>query len=123
MDEDTAREIAELKARCDRLEAALAEATEARARRDPEILAMVKEALAQAIGLQIVSGVLLAEIGLLHKDPARKVSMTGAQLLGVLEATGHLTRREAATAAHLTKAIEQIVTIAESVLPGSLRQP
>ena len=112
MDEETAREFAALKARCDDLE-----------RRLSGVLTLVTEAMAQNIGQRIIAGAVLAEIGLLHPDPGAKVSMMGAGLFGVLEQAGLMLRQEAATAAHTTKEIEEIIAIAERVLPTPRAPP
>lgn len=109
MDDETAREFAALKARCDDLE-----------RRLSGTLELGKEASAQNIGQRIVAAVALAQIALLHPDPRATISMIGATLLGVAEGAGMMLRQEAAMAAHTTKEIEAIVAAAESALRDSL---
>lgn len=112
MDEEIAREFAALKARCDDLE-----------RRLSGTLELVKEASAQNIGQRIVAAVALAQIALLHPDPRATISMMGASLFGVVEGAGAMLHKEAATAAHATKEIEQIIAIAESALQRPRTSP
>lgn len=112
MDDDVAREFAALKARCDDIERRLA-----------GLLQLATEALAQNIGQRAVAAVALAEIALMHKDPREKVSMMAASFLGVLDAAGQMLRKEAATAALMTKEVEAIVSMAEAVLPAPRADP
>jgi hypothetical protein len=81
-----------------------------------ELSALVKEMRAENAALKVICTVLIAEVAMLHKEPAANLDRITASLRGVAEGASLLGQTEGLDTRSLTHAIEGLCQAADRLL-------